>query len=394
MNLAIKPGSMRKTILIPSSKSYANRALILAALSEKDVILKNVPEASDVTHLISALTHIGLNIQSEENSLYVSGSFPECEKTGAHLSVGEGGTTARFLAVLLLKGEKEYQLKLGSRLKERPWEEFIHLARSLGAKAELLGDTLSLQGPIQGKEPIVVDCQRTTQFFTAFQLVYGSEREILPENLQSSQSYVKMTEEMIKAFQGKSSYEVPLDWSSASYPLAFCALNGGGEFPQLHYDPFQADSKFFQILNEQKLIEKTATGLRVLPLQKDFSLKLDASDCLDLVPTLAYYLAHVSGTHTLQGISNLVHKESDRLAECLKLLGIFKRSAREERGSLIIEGHGRKIDSPTNLDLPDDHRMVMTAALFLRHHAGGILSPAEAVEKSYPNFFELFDEVR
>jgi 5-enolpyruvylshikimate-3-phosphate synthase len=41
------------------------------------------------------------------------------------------------------------------------------------------------------------------------------------------------------------------------------------------------------------------------------------------------------------------------------------------------------------LELPDDHRMIMSAALFLRFHQGGSVSPAEAVEKSYPEFFSL-----
>lgn len=393
MNLAISPGGMKKTVSVPGSKSYANRALILAALKSEDVLLRHMPKASDVKHLITALSQLGLKLTSEGDSLRVSGSFPACESTDMTLSVGEGGTTARFLAVLLLKGQRKYQLKLGSRLKERPWQEFIEAATSLGAKAEIVSDTLTIQGPLK-EGSLMVDCSRTTQFYTGFQLVFSKDRKVEACNLESSQSYVRMTEKMLKEFEQDSVYDVPLDLSSASYPLAFAALNQGAEFPGLAEDPFQADSKFIEILNDEGLINKTAHGLSVSSLNHNFSLEKDVSDCLDLVPTLAFFLAHVSGTHVLKGVRNLRHKESDRLEECLKLLKIFGREAQEKEDCLVIEGHTSKLSLPQKLHLPDDHRMVMSAALFLRHHAGGSLEPAEAVEKSYPNFFELFDGPR
>lgn len=390
MNLAIKPGSIRKLVHVPASKSYANRALILAALKPDDVLLQNMPEATDVTHLIAALKQLGLSLVAEGNDLRVSGSFPACESEDMTLSAGEGGTTARFLAALLLKGKRKYQLKLGSRLKERPWQEFLDVAAQLGALVELRSDTLFIQGPIYGSNPISIDCRRTTQFLTAFQLAFGDEREIKSSHLSSSQSYVSMTEEMIRSFKNTSTYSVPLDWSSASYPLVFAALNEGAKFPGLGFDPLQSDAKLYEILKEQKVLQETSAGLKVLPLIQDFSLRLDVSDCLDLVPALAFFLSHIKGSHALEGIANLVHKESDRVSECLKLLSLFGREASGKDGVLMIEGHREKVLQPVDVSLPEDHRMIMTAALFLRYHSGGTLSPAEAVEKSYPNFFELF----
>ena len=126
-------------------------------------------------------------------------------------------------------------------------------------------------------------------------------------------------------------------------------------------------------------------------MKKHHPVKFDVSDCLDLVPTLGYFLSHIEGIHRLIGISNLVHKESDRLTEVIKLLSHFNRKAWSEGGVLYIEG---KRDIETNcptLSMPNDHRMVMTAALFLRHHSGGEVGPKEAVLKSYPDFFELFE---
>lgn len=72
----------------------------------------------------------------------------------------------------------------------------------------------------------------------------------------------------------------------------------------------------------------------------------------------------------MKGVSNLVHKESDRLAEVMKLLGEFKRTANVDGDALIIKGNKHILTTPMDLILPDDHRMVMTAGMFLRLHAG------------------------
>ncbi|MFA5584428.1 MAG: hypothetical protein WDA09_09445, partial [Bacteriovoracaceae bacterium] len=59
--------------------------------------------------------------------------------------------------------------------------------------------------------------------------------------------------------------------------------------------------------------------------------------------------------------------------------------------TLSIEGENLRYSSAVDLVLPDDHRMVMSASLFMRHNSGGTVSPKEAVNKSYPEFFELFN---
>ena len=101
-NLRINPGLLPETIHIPSSKSYANRALILSALKPGKMTLHHLPKASDVTFLIDGLRQIGLQIDCLNETAVISNSFPHCERSqGNEIFVGEGGTTARFLASLL-----------------------------------------------------------------------------------------------------------------------------------------------------------------------------------------------------------------------------------------------------------------------------------------------------
>lgn len=390
-SLHIPKGKMRERVIVPSSKSYANRALILASLIKRPFTLKNLSSASDVTHLSNALASAGLKIQKHDDGITILNSFPECEKEyPSVIGVGEGGTTARFLASLLLLGKSRYTLVLGKRLKERPWEEFIQLARKYGAIAELHDDKLILQGPIQLPQEIEVDCTNTTQFATAFELIRSvTGAAVVPVNMDSSQSYWAMTVEMARTLPSRDEFIVPVDWSSASYPMSFAALNHEITFPRLLYDKHQADAKFHHILTSLGALEENQNGTVVTPIKVHKSLTLDVSDCLDLVPTLAYFLSHVEGTHNLKGIQNLIHKESNRLEEVIKLIKTFGRRASTNGQELIIEGNKTLIDNEINLKMPDDHRMVMAGTLFLLHHSGGTVSPEEAVSKSYPDFFKL-----
>ncbi len=394
-SLSLKSGGLIEEVIVPSSKSYANRALILAALIKKPFKLTHLPQATDVTILIDCLEKIGLNLLMDEthSSVEVLNSFPECEGAGVEISVGEGGTTARFLAALLLLGKSPYRLILGPRLKERPWQEFIDLAHKLGGKAELKGNTLTAQGPIKLPELLEVDASQTTQFATAFQLmsVY-SETKVRPIHMESSQSYWAMTEKLVQDLPKLHSYMIPADWSSASYPLAYASLNHKMTFKQLVPDTFQADSKFYDLLKEFKCVEDTSSGIVVHPLKHHHSVKFDVSDALDLVPTLGYFLAHIEGQHELTGVENLVYKESDRLGEVIKLLKVFGREASTDGHSLYIKGSPERGHELKTLILPDDHRMVMSGTLFLLHHGGGTISPAEAVHKSYPEFFHLIKQ--
>lgn len=391
MKLSINPGQLPSVVHVPPSKSYANRALILAALKPGQVTLKNIPEASDVTFLIDALKRIGLELEVEKDVVHIANHFPQCEGQGCEIKIGEGGTTARFLASMLVLGSRPYTLVLGNRLKNRPWQEFTQIVNSLGGRAELNEDKLLLQGPVKLPNQLEVDCSQTTQFASGFQLACAFSRtEIIPKNLESSQSYWEMTKSLIEFFRKNREYEIPLDWSSASYPMAFAALKHKIQFPLLKVDEHQADSKFLFILRELNAVFENVDGIIVKPGESKKDFILDVSDCLDLVPTLCFFLSHIEGTHRLSGTENLVHKESDRLSEVMKLMEAFGLKSHLENSTLIIEGSHSVRGERVDLVLPDDHRMIMSAALFLRFHEGGSVTPAEAVDKSYPTFFSLF----
>lgn len=388
---SIKKGLLTSRVTLPSSKSYANRALIIAATSKGSQTLKNLPTATDVTNLLACFKKIGLELHSDSGSFEIRNCFPACEIKGKSLDVGDGGTTARFLAAMLLLGKETYKLKLGKRLKDRPWQEFIDIAKSLGGNAQLIDDELIIKGPVKLPGTLKIDCSKTTQFATAFQLI-ANNTKVIPVNLKSSISYWQMTEQLIHKMKDVDSYSIPLDWSSASYPMAFGALNQKIEFPGLIVDAYQADSKFLDILKRFEAIDTSDDGSVIVnKFKKAFSVNFDVSDALDLVPALAFFLAHVPGDHQLSGIKNLTHKESNRLSEVINLLSQFEKESSTDGDVLFITGDDKVMNQNVDLKLVDDHRMVMTGALFLLHHGGGTIHPAHAVDKSYPGFFNLIE---
>jgi 3-phosphoshikimate 1-carboxyvinyltransferase len=89
-----KINSFRKKIEIPSSKSYANRALILGALIGNHFKVTNVPKSSDVQNLLKCLKQIGLNINENYDEVIFLNSFPNCEietNEKITLATGDGG---------------------------------------------------------------------------------------------------------------------------------------------------------------------------------------------------------------------------------------------------------------------------------------------------------------
>ena len=106
------PSSFCKTLHVPTSKSYANRLLILAALEAKGAIIENLPESTDVISMLEAFKHIGITVQRQDNEQYfIKGPFPIIEDTVGkkpiYLETGDGGTTNRFLIPLFARGVRQ-----------------------------------------------------------------------------------------------------------------------------------------------------------------------------------------------------------------------------------------------------------------------------------------------
>lgn len=388
----IEKGSLKEEVLVPGSKSYANRALILASLNSEEFTLSNLNLCDDVLFLMKALEKVGIKIEERGNDYVVMNSFPACESEGNTLFVGDGGTTFRFLLPFLSLGHCEYQVQMGEQLASRPHEELVSKLQELHVKIKRSGNSIILQGPLKHKR-IEVDSKLSSQFASALKL---SGVDVVVKNLENSRSYFAMTEELVKNLKNISSYTVPGDFSSAAFPIAFAFVNKGQvKLKNIFPDPFQADEKILTIIKSHGArVERLDEGIMIDCKKRDSKgLHIDLSDCLDLAPALSYMASFQEEESLFLGVHGLVVKESNRLLEIQKLLQHFSiqtiHNEKEDKLRILPQ---KILNYQSDIITAHDHRMVMTTILFLKSLEGGKVNHISAIQKSFPHFLDIFDD--
>lgn len=394
----IRPSGFHRTVELPSSKSYANRMLILAAVTPGKVKVTNLPSSTDVLTLVELLKQIGLEITTQgAGAITIHNSFPACEVRGTEpiqLETGDGGTTNRFLASMLLLGNNTYILSPNLGMSTRPMDEFIEAAQKLKVTiGHRENNKLTIKGPPVLRDRLEIDCTRTTQVATGIALAFAHEKvEVVPINLESSAAYWEMTKKLLGQCNQRE-WRVPIDFSSASYPLALAALNGSATFSQIfEIDQLQADSTMIPLLKEIGAgVYFTEAGLKVTKAEVLKSFDIDISKCPDLAPTLAYLASGVAGRSVLRKTSVLKFKETDRLFEIKRLLSLFNVEHCLSGDDLFIQGPLLRSEGEVLYQAPPDHRMIMSAYLFMRTFRPGQIENVHHVDKSFPGFFTTMD---
>ncbi len=396
-----------KEIILPTSKSHSNRALILGAIRGGNFKIHNLSTSTDVTHLLNAFKKIGLRIRQNGSTVVFENAFPECEKESSgdviELLTGDGGTTNRFLIALLSRGKKEYHLRPSEKMNERPIEDLIAPLKKISVNIVCNQDKnnpgpwIKMKGPasLYNTTKLEIDCSKSTQFASALMLAFSNiplKFEFL--NLKASEAYLKMTSQVIKKAMEGNSYTIPVDFSSLGYPAALAALMGRVLIKNcLEIDSFQADSSFIELLKE--IGAHRALSNDGLEIKKGSALKafsFDVSKAPDLFPTLVFLAAHIEGESTFSKLEVLQFKESDRLLEMVKMMKSFgvEFTHFPESDSMTIRGSSKTYPEVT-IHPVRDHRIVMTAALFMWKNSGGMLGEVDCIEKSFPNFLSLLE---
>lgn len=390
-----------KEIRVPTSKSYANRLLVLAAISKEPTWVRDLPASTDVINMLNCFKQLGLEIERSGEDVLIKNSFPECENDKdkpLELETGDGGTTNRFIIPFLARGSRPYFVLAEGGMRSRPMNHLEDAIRSLGAAMDKGSEEdpywYKIQGPCQSMpNSLEVDSSISTQFPTGVALAFAdTSLTVTPKNLQSSRAYYDMTLTLIEQFrEGKRDFIVPVDFSSLGYPLALALVAGKVTVKNCHeIDEFQADSAFFDIIKlTGGSYRFSGAGLTVEKNDKLKGFNLDCSKCPDLVPTLGFVAAYANGESRLQNLEVLRHKESDRITEVINVLQAFNVSFEYDDTlyELLIRG-GNPSAEFVEYSPPADHRIIMMAYLFMRMNKGGKIHEAQHVAKSFPGFFE------
>ncbi len=408
-------------VQLPGSKSLSNRILLLAALAEGDTRVNNLLDSADVTHMLNALTELGVDydLGADRRTCLVRGVGGPFKAVSGELFLGNAGTAMRPLTAALCLGQGSFTLTGEPRMYERPIKDLVDALAQIGAQVDYLRDEgypplkINAKGLTGGR--VSIRGNISSQFLTALLMaapLAKQDLEIVIDGELVSKPYIDITVHSMKLFgvevindnyqrfivKAGQTYRSPGevmvegDASSASYFLAAAAIAGGTiRVYGVGSESVQGDKAFAEVLG--KMGAKVTYGPTWIEVTKG-SLKgvdLDLNAIPDAAMTIATTALFAEGTTAIRNVYNWRVKETDRLSAMATEL--------RKLGAEVIEGEDyieitppAKIQSAA-IDTYDDHRMAMCFSLAAFGESPITINDPGCTRKTFPEYFDLFKEV-
>ena len=400
------PKSLKASLLLPSSKSICNRALILNALCEQPKPIYNLSVCDDTTVVINAL--------SQNRDV---------------IDVGAAGTAMRFLTAYFA-GQPAGRLVITGteRMKNRPVRLLVDALRSAGAHIEYMEKEgfppLCIHGKTLKGGEIALDGGISSQYISALLMVAPMMTDGLRLHLTghiTSLPYIHMTVRLMRyygvnVFQEGQTFIVPpqqyasvdhftveSDWSAASYWFEAVALSADREasvtLHGLQSDSIQGDASIVALFDNLG-VQTTFTpgGLLLTKKQRtnDGLLSFDFTAMPDMAQTVTVTCVLLGIPFRFTGLHTLKIKETDRLL-ALKT-EVQKFGCQIDIGadhSLEWSGERGEYEPSPVIETYEDHRMAMAfAPVSLCLPQGIRIAHPEVVSKSYPSFWDDLKKAR
>lgn len=319
------------------------------------------------------------------------------------LNCGESGSTLRFLIPLMATLGGEYTFTGEGRLMQRPNEPLFKVLNEHGI-ATSQGDCVRISGKLTSGDFLIagdVSSQYVSGLLMALPKLDGDSKIILTTPL-ASKPYVDITIQVLEKFnvkieqteygyfiKGNQKYQGDMipegDWSNSSFFLVAGALSNGVSMSGLNIKSCQGDKAIIDILKSAGASVSISSDMVTVSKLNLSAFTFDFNHCPDLVPIACVLASFCKGTSVLKNIKRLTLKESDRVKTCIEMLSAFNIKATTDGDNLYVYGgevKGGEIDSF------NDHRIVMSSAILGANCDGATITNAQAVNKSYPTFFE------
>ena len=389
IKLRIEKGIAAGEVSIPPSKSMSHRMLICSALAQGQSVLKNVLDCEDVQATIECLKALGVQLNEDGHSLMVTGTDITQACAKRPLFCRESGSTLRFLIPLALLSGQEIVFEGETSLMNRPMGVYEILSHEHDIYFKQEGNAIKVKGPLKPgtfELPGNISSQFISGLLFALPLL-GESSTILLTTEVESRPYIDMTLGALEAFGVEAYWE---DSQSIKVP------GGQNYLPQnLSIEGDASSAAFIDALNlfgGNVLLKGPApSGLQadsIYPLLYDLLCSEDAeislSACPDLGPILFAIAAAKHGAN-FYNTKRLKIKESDRVQAMADEL--YKFGANVQVGEDSVKIRADHFHAPKEtLHGHNDHRIVMALSILLSL-TGGEIEDAQAVSKSYPNFF-------
>ncbi|MBU1177933.1 3-phosphoshikimate 1-carboxyvinyltransferase [Patescibacteria group bacterium] len=408
-------------ITVPGSKSYTNRALVMASLAKGSSEISEASRCDDCGVLVGALRQLGIAITRHGDGISIIGNGGDFKEFRGEINVGHAGTAMRFLVAVCSLVPGEIILDGSDRMRERPIGDLVNALRHLGADIQYVNKRgfppLKISGGVLKGGEVSIDGDISSQYFTALLLIApileeGIEIKVVGK--QVSPSYIDMTISGLRDFGVEainndyqeyiigtesnyqpSQYTIEGDASGASYFWALAAITGG-KVKVKNIDPrsAQGDVEFADVLVKMgcKMTQNSADKwIRVIgPAQLKSIAEIDMNSMPDTAQTLAVVAAYAEGETKITGLQNLRVKETDRLAALRAELKKMKVKTKIGDNYIIIIGGKPK---GAVVETYQDHRMAMSLAVSGVKTSGMKILKPSVVDKSFPSFWEELESL-
>lgn len=405
MNVTIQPKKLSGTVSAIPSKSEAHRLLICAALADGETVLEMDRTSEDIEATARCLRSLGAKIERSEKAMTVS---PVAQPVEAPLlDCGESGSTFRFMLPVTAAITEKAAFAGQGRLPQRPISDLMDTMKAHGVAFSADALPFSSEGKMVSgcfELPGNVSSQYITGMLLAMPLLEGDSEIKLTVPLESG-SYVDITVEAMKAFgvsvegqwsvKGNQRYHSPGrlkvggDWSNSAFYLCAGALGSSVTVAGLNPNSAQGDRAVVEVLRRfGAVVTEENDAVTVSPGELR-GIDIDASDIPDLLPVLSVVAAFAEGETRFFNAQRLKLKESDRLASTAELLSALGGKATWDGEVFTVYGGGLIGGEVKGWG---DHRIVMSAAIAAIGCSETVkITGAEAVNKSYPAFFEDYN---
>jgi 3-phosphoshikimate 1-carboxyvinyltransferase len=403
---------VRATVSVPGSKSITNRALLLAALSERPAAVHGVPASRDTELMLNALRALGVPVDADANGLVRTGKH-EGFRGPAEIDCGLAGTVMRFVPPAAALADGEIRFDGDPRARERPMETVLNALRALGVQLD--GDALPFTLHGTGATPggtVTIDASASSQFVSGLLLsgarydkgvtVHHDGKPVpsLPHIemtvLMLREAGVEVDDAEPNTWRVAPGPVAPRDWtvepdlSNATPFLAAAAVTGGAvTVPGWPSETTQAGDLIREVLAQMGCeVTLSADGLTVTGPARLSGVDIDLHDAGELTPTVAALAALAGGPSVLRGIAHLRGHETDRLAALRTELNGLGGDVTETEDGLAIR--------PAPLHGGDwhayaDHRMATAGAIIGLMVPGVRVDDIATTAKTIPDFPGLWN---
>lgn len=408
---------LNAAVRIPGSKSYTQRAMVIASLAEGESRLTDVLLSEDTELLGRALEALGAAIRTTGTDMTVRGTGGKLVRPAQEIHLGNNGTAMRLLTGVASLGAGPTVLTGDPRLRERPLKPLLDALAALGAENDTeegrgFPPVTIRGGSLQGAEVRLRDIE-SSQYVSALLIVSpfaAGKTTLVLEGRIPSLPYIALTVETMGAFGVKvgldgpgryvieggqsyrgRAYRIEGDVSSASYFfLAAALLKGRVRMENINPRTEQGDIGFLTLL--ERLGCRVIRGEHSVEItggeMPEGEMTFDLSAMPDMVPTLAVLAALRPGRSLIRNVAHLRIKESDRLAAMVNELRKTGIAAEELPDGIAVTGGKPR---GATIATYNDHRIAMSFAILGLAVPGMKIEGEGCVGKSFPGFWRALE---